>query len=106
MAMPMSAEASAGGVVDPVAHHGDRAVALTKALDRRHRVVGLQLGLVLDPELARDGPRRPVVVAGEHDDVLDAGALERRQCCRRVRARLDAKGRADPRARQIPSGAR
>ena len=66
MAMPMSARVSAGGVVDAVSHHGDRALLLQTTY-RVFLAVRQYAGYhLVDAGLSADGPRGAFVVAREH----------------------------------------
>ena len=77
-----------GGVVDAVAHEGERASLGPLAhepLDVLDLVGGEELGVVLvEAELARDAPRDVVAVAREHDDPGDALCLELGDGLRRI----------------------
>jgi hypothetical protein len=76
MAIPTSACARAGGIVDPVAHHGHRT---SLGLEPAH-LVGLVSGQHLgknpaDANLPGYRLGGPAIVAGDHDD-LDAAAAK------------------------------
>jgi hypothetical protein len=60
-------------IVDPVTDHGDRAVLRDQFLDRPDLVLGQELGMdLIDADLARDRLGGRPIVAGQHDQMLDA----------------------------------
>ena len=69
IAMPTSAAAKAGRVIDAVAGHGDHVPFGAQLLDDPVLVVRQHIGHhIVDAELAGDRLGRAPVVAGEHDD--------------------------------------